>query len=253
MRVDPIEKYFIPLKNLDVISPIVYTSLAILSLLLLLLDRRDYENIYDAIQIIYVSFVLLMFLISHISFLYLRPRAEGQRRVEFMDQAFGTSLTHERTQEYYNNKLFNPSEKITAQVLENSFFSKNILQRMLVKIRIISGVYAFLFVIAVLCRRTDLDFISIIAQVVFGEHIASQYLRSEWLRMRFEKIYDEAYDLLLTQRGRPEFDAKSLLCFANYEIAKATAGISMSSKIFILVNRVLSQEWVAIQKALKID
>jgi hypothetical protein len=116
---------------------------------------------------------------------------------------------------------------------------------MLVTDRTFVACYAVIWFIALLNRATDLAVVTTVAQVIFSEQILSRWLRMEWLRSRFERIYDDCYSLIRTTTHRPskEFRARVVDYLLRYETSKAKAGISLSSSIFRKRNLTLSSQW----------
>ena len=80
----------------------------------------------------------------------------------------------------------------------------------------------------------------------------AKWIRLEWLRMRFEKTFEDVYTLFQSQPPVEEFNAMALTASSMYETAKANAAITLSSKIFDKFNPSLSKEWEKIKVALKI-
>jgi hypothetical protein len=113
-------------------------------------------------------------------------------------------------------------------------------------------VYGTLWLICVLNRRTDLGIVVAASQAVFSEQVLSKWVRLEWLRMRFEKTFDDVYKLFQSRPPMPKFNAMTLDALSMYETAKSNAAITLSSKIFQELNARLSAEWDVIKAALKI-
>ena len=213
---------------------------------------RRYPNLYDALLIAFGVSVLALFVIGLTSRLYLTPRAEDKRRQDFFSSACGIDLIHQKTDGYYNNDFKDPIKRMAAQVLENSFFSKAIALRMAKWERTKIVVYAVLWLICLLYRRTDLGIVVAASQAVFSEQVLARWIRLEWLRMRFEKTFDDVYKLLQAQPSVGKFNAMTLDALSMYETAKSNAAITLSSRIFEELNRSLSAEWDSIKAALKI-
>jgi hypothetical protein len=106
-----------------------------------------------------------------------------------------STLLHQKSEGYYNNTLTEPLRRLGAQVLENSLFSKTIALRMVRVERAKVCAYLALWLICLLNRRSDLGWIVAASQAVFSEQVFSKYVRLEWLRMRFEKTFDDVYRL----------------------------------------------------------
>jgi len=184
--------------------------------------------------------------------LYLTPRAEDKRRQDFFSSACNVNLIHQQTDGYYNNDFKDPIKRMAAQVLENSLFSKEIALRMARRERIKVVVYALIWLVLLLNRRTDLGWIVAASQAIYSEQILSKLFRLEWLRIRFEKTFDDVFRLFQTKPSVAQFNAHALNALSMYETAKANAGITLSSTIFDDLNPTLSTEWDKVKACLKI-
>ena len=223
-----------------------------LSVASLLVEKQAHPIAYDWILIFFAVAVAALFTIGLVSRLYLTPRAEDKRRQDFFTSACGVSLTHEKTDGYYNNDFTEPIKRMAAQVLENSHFSKAISLRMARAERIKVIIYAVTWLICVLNRQTDLGIVVAASQAVFSEQVVSKWLRLEWLRIRFEKTYDDVYKLFNSKPAARQFNAMTLESLGMYETAKANAAITLSSKTFELMNAELSAEWDQVKAGLNI-
>jgi hypothetical protein len=252
-RSDPIRtRYYDAVELADKVSDWLFYTNAALSVASLLVEKQAHPIAYDWILIFFAVAVAALFTIGLVSRLYLTPRAEDKRRQDFFTSAFGVSLTHEKTDGYYNNDFSEPIKRMAAQVLENSHFSKVIALRMARTERIKMIAYAVIWLICVLNRQTDLGIVVAASQAVFSEQVVSKWLRLEWLRIRFEKTYDDVYRLFQSKPAAPKFNAMTLESLGMYETAKANAAITLSSKVFQRLNAELSAEWDRIRAELKI-
>ena len=206
-KIDPIRDSYNSIELSDKIYGIIFYITAIISITLFFIDKNKYEFTYNIIQIIFLISAVILFILGTIIRLYLTPRCENKRLKDFLSNSYGLDLSHEKTFGYYNNNFSEPLKRIAAQILENSLFSKSIILKMAVNERIKSSVYICLFIIAILFRNTNLEFISIISQFLFSEELLSRLIRVEWMRMRFEKIYDNIYNLFISDPTKNKFDA----------------------------------------------
>ena len=252
-NVDPIRKrYFNDVELADTATDWLFYCGAVLSVLSLLLEKSVYPKIYDWVQVGFLIDAIALFILGHVSRLYLTPRAEDKRRQDFFGRAFDVSLSHEVTDGYYNNDARDPNRRLAAQLLENSLFSKNIALSMARVERIKLLVYAVLWLVCVINRQSDLGVILAASQVIFSEQLVSRWLRLEWLRMRFEKTYDDVYRLFQSRPTASTFAAMALDSLTSYEAAKSTAGITLSSGTFDKLNASISKEWISIKALLKL-
>lgn len=254
-RNDPIrDRYYRPLERAETSSDWLFWLAALLSIASLTLDRAAGPKLYDIVQGAFVLCVLVLFFVGQAIRLYWTPRAEDKRRQSLLSDSFGVDITHEKVSGYYTNDQTNPVKRLGASILENSFFSKNIVLRMVHGERFRMAFYAVVWLIAVLNRVTDLALVATIAQVIFGEQIIARWIRMEWLRIRFERVFDNLYRLFQTTSNfnRDEFRVRVLEALGEYETSKGYGGITLSDKIFSRLNANLSLEWEQIRKTLNL-
>lgn len=250
---DPIrENYYAAVERADQASDILFYITAVLSIVSLFVEKATRPVAYEIVQTGFAISVVALFAIGLLSRLYWTPRAEDKRRQDFFTSACGVNLSHQKTDGYYNNDFTKPIERMAAQVLENSHFSKAIALRMARSERIKVVLYAAVWLMCVLNRNADLGLIVAASQAVFSEQIVSRWLRLEWLRIRFEKTYEELRRMFQAKPASEPFNAMTLESLAMYETAKATAGITLSSSSFHKLNDDLSAEWEQIKVGLGI-
>ena len=254
-KIDPIRKrYYRPLETAESSSDWLFLLVAALSILALAVERTTFPILYDLVQGAFVVGVLALFFLGLGIRLYWTPRAEDKRRQDLLSNSFSLALTHEQTSGYYNNDQTNPLRRLSASLLENSFFSKNVTLEMAHGERIRVAVYTLIWIVALLNRATDLALAAAMAQAVFSEQIISRWVRLEWLRMRFERVYEHLYRLIQTTTNfnKEEFRVRVLEAFGEYETGKGYGGITLSAKVFERLNPSLSMEWEEIRKALNL-
>lgn len=252
-RSDPIRaRYYEAVELADKVSDGLFYVGAILSIVSLLVEKQAHPNAYDFVMTAFAIAVIALFALGLVSRLYLTPRAEDKRRQDFFSSACGVGLTHERTEGYYNNDFVESIKRMAAQVLENSHFSKAIALRMARFERAKVAVYALAWLLCLLNRQTDLGIVVAASQAVFSEQVVSKWLRLEWLRIRFEKTYDDVYRLFQSRPAASKFNAMTLESLGMYETAKANGAITLSSRLFRQLNDELSAEWEHIKRELKI-
>lgn len=250
-RIDPVDRYYEPVRIVEICCNVLFWVAACLSFAVLLVDKEGHQTLYGVLQISFAVSVVLLFTLGIVLRLYWSPKAEEQRRLGFFSDAFNVPLTHEKTEGFYNNLETEPLSRLGLSLLENCFFTRAISQKMLTGERITVCIYIVLFFIAVLIRNTDLALIPIAAQAVFSEQIISKWLRLEWLSMRCNEIYARLYDLFLTSASARIRNARILEAVTAYETAKANAAIGLSSRIFRKLNPQLSTDWNNVLAALK--
>jgi hypothetical protein len=250
---DPIRtNYYGAVQTAEKVSDLLFYLNALLSFCTLLVDQKAHPDAYDVVLLLFSISVVAMFALGIILRLYLTPRAEDKRRQDFFSSACNVSLIHQQTDGYYNNDFKDPIKRMAAQVLENSLFSKEIALRMVRHERVKVAIYALIWLVLLHNRRTDLGWIVAASQAIFSEQILSRWFRLEWLRIRFEKTFDDVFKLFQTRPSIAQFNAHALDAVSMYETAKANAAITLSSEIFDDLNPTLSEEWDTVKATLKI-
>ncbi|MCG7947317.1 MAG: hypothetical protein N0C84_13320 [Candidatus Thiodiazotropha taylori] len=253
-RIDELEKYYSPIANCDGWAKGLFFVSAILSIVIPYPSLFPYPLLEAGVKIAFVLSVIIHSVLVHFNGLYLIPRAESLRRRQLLSDAFGVPLTSEKTQLYYNNEISPSVLKLGGNVLENSFFAKNVCGEMAANERIKILIYSVLWLMAILNRSTDLSLLLTLTQVLFSSEVIIYWLKIEVLRSRNETTYDRLYSLFLNKRVSEDqnMTAGILDSFAFYEASKASASIKQSTKIFNRLNPGLTKQWEKIRVQLQL-
>jgi hypothetical protein len=244
---DPLnDQVYKPLLCAEAVQRALFYLSAALSILSLI-THDGHGFLFSILQPLFLTSSLLYFALGLLIKLHFFPRAQIRRYRDFLGHATGKQADHKETIGYYNNSSAAGPSKVAAQVLESAFFTKEILTRMLPFERAIAGVYFILWLLAVYYRSTDLEWIGILAQILFSEEVLSRWLRLEWLKWNTEQIYEELSNIL---RNKAKVDLLAWVTLGKYEIGKATAASSLSPKVFKRWNDALNKEWNQIRESL---
>ena len=250
-KIDPIGgKYFAPLARVNLWSDVAFYAAAFLSVVVVLIPKDHYPRSYENVQAFFLAATVLGFALGLGGRLYWAPRAQAQRLSDFLSSALNVNFTHERTHQYYNNDEVEPVRKIGMQLLENSFFSREVSRAMCFAERLLVGGYAFVWLLIVANRSTPIDLIVAISLVLFSEQLISRVFRLEWLRIQFEETYDVVYGLFQSNDRGSFFHGGILAQLVRYENSKANSGVSTSTNIFERLNGQLSKQWEEIKNTI---
>lgn len=253
-RKDPIrERYYLPWQMSETLSSVLFWIAASLSFAALFVDKSVFPISNRIILTAFAVVVVAYFISGIANRLYFSPRAEEARRQDFLSNAFGIGLIHERTVGYYNNPETDPDRRLVLDVLENTFFSKAILREMALGIRIRTVLYLTAWICAAVWRETPLDWIAAGAQVLFSEELVSKWIRLEWLRTKAESIYSSTFKVILSDPGTARMRAFGTEAFGNYEAAKSVACVLLSETVFNKLNPELSAEWDRVLASLPVQ
>ena len=129
-RIDEVAKHYIPAIKLSTIVAYLFWINVLFSFLIQFSNNFS-TMVHLVICTIYVLGVIVHFSISNINNLFLIPAAERIRSAQLISNAFLTSITHERTELYYNNEYSPSFNRLGAIIMENTLFSKSIIKSML--------------------------------------------------------------------------------------------------------------------------
>ncbi len=248
-RIDPIgPEFYVPLGVAEKISDAAFYLAAALSIFVLLIDKASRPELYGVVQTTFAVTVVGYFVSGIVTRTYFATRAHSRRFADFVSNAFSVPLAPSRSEGYYNTPDGDPFTRMGASVLENTLFTKSILQRMLRSERIRICIYVIAWLWAAIYRVTDLELLAIAAQVLFSEQLLSRWIRMEWLRSRVERLYDDLFALFQSSSNSrsKEFRARVIEALIRYETSKAQAALSLSSRVFSKLNPELSLKWQSV-------
>jgi hypothetical protein len=248
-KIDPIRtNYFDVIETVDDVSKLLFISAAVLSVAAALVQENDHKVIFQWIQILFLTLVVVLFALDQWVKLYLSPRAADARAQDFLSHAYDQPLSAQRTAGYYNNADAVGIRRLAAQTFENTLFTKEICREMLKREAPLALFYLLVWVVALAHRDTPITVLGTLAQVIFGEQIVARLLRLFWLQRRCEQLHEDLRRLYLSAATAERFDGPAMDSYTRYEVSKATAGITLSSKVFERLNPKLSAQWVELRK-----
>ena len=103
-KVDPIrDNYFSTAEKADKFSEKLFYVGFIFSILVLMIDKNKYANLYDLIFYLFPVVVTAAFSVNLTCRFYLLPKASDKRALDFFSHVFDVELSSEKTIGYYNN------------------------------------------------------------------------------------------------------------------------------------------------------
>ncbi|NWO07534.1 MAG: hypothetical protein HLX50_18120 [Alteromonadaceae bacterium] len=252
-RIDEVDKYYRPVQRLSILSNALFYVGAFLSIAIPFLSE-DQSFLSSTVPVAFFVVVFCHAVIVSSNAYYFIPFAERQRRKQLLSNSLGIPLTIEETNKCYNNKLDPNILKLGANLMENAFFGKHVCERMLVKERSKIFLYAVAWLFVTIYRGSDLGLILALSHLLFASEILFGWIKLEILRIRNERVYESLYSLYLGQPQTPVplVEAGVLDAFAEYEAAKASAAIKLSTTIFNKMNQELTQQWERVRVNLKV-
>jgi hypothetical protein len=242
-RTDPIgREFYVPLGHAEIAANIFFYLTALLSIAVLIVPPQLLV-IRQVAEIAFPTCSLGLFITSIAIRLYWAPRAHENRIADLLTYAFKVPMVDEPSVGYYNNTETDPIRRLNAAIMENAFFSKNLMRATITAERMLAGGYGIIWIVALLCRSTGLAIVAVVAQVLLSEQVLSRWLRIEFLYGRLERAYRTAHDLATMSLSAEQMRVRTMENLTLYEVWKAQAGVSVSSRMFEKLNSKLSAEW----------
>lgn len=250
-RRDEISKYYDFSNIAGTISTWTFWINILLSIIVLFFQAHPIIFSFLMKIIIVLSFICPIITVVDDSFWWYK--AESNRRKSCIKDAFGVDTIAENVEEYYNNSSSPSFKKYVLNTFENTFFSKNIAQKMLIPSFTRSLLCFVVFILICILVKND-DVILIISQTVFSASCICGTLSLFVYKNRLETLYNDFYHALITI-GINQAKEKVLLLsnIVEYESIKAHYKIRLSTKVFKKNNSSLSIKWSNIESRCKFN
>ena len=178
-------------------------------------------------------------------------RAEKTRRQACIENAFSIDFTEYKTEEYYNNKLPNNTDKFCVNAFESILHSKTTATLMLLG----EGIKTVVACVVLLCAYLiykEYGVLLILSQTVFSSYFIEEFVKLLVFEIRLDKLYNAFYRQLVTVGIKDEKQRVLLFAYAiEYEAIKAHYKVRLSEKIFMKHNSRTSVKWDEICQKIK--
>lgn len=201
------------------------------------------ENFASNIETANAVLIVVIFVLGIIvDFIY--RNAENLRRLDLIDNSFGSRLSEKKSKDYYtNDDIKYGYRKIGVNNFESAFFTYRILKESINKERVKVGVIAILFFLLavygydkvfILVLQLSIPF-SLISRLYKTEVL---YCGSKSICDNYRSIFDKADEL-----NEFKFHAEIIKNLLVYESNLAWSSILLDDKTYHKMNESLSKEW----------
>lgn len=175
-------------------------------------------------------------------------------RASQLSDALGAQVGEKVEAGYYNSPLPPSFQRLATTTLENTLFTSEVLNKMLVRERTKIAVYAGTLLMLLTYRSTSTGWLLLIAQTLFSADLTLAWVRMERFRLRTMRVHESLRQFFLQDGGvdKPNGLAIVLVAFTDYESAKDEAGLILDSDIFKELNPVVSRRWEEMKEQLNI-
>ncbi|OFY19205.1 MAG: hypothetical protein A2W98_01850 [Bacteroidetes bacterium GWF2_33_38] len=246
-KIVPFKTYYDRVKAIGNIGTFLLYTSGLMSIAVLIIDKSSFAN--KEIFQNYLNSLLAVFSVfyffSNIVQSYFFQNAEFHRKNDFTDNSFKTKLSEKNSVNYFSNdNIENGILKLGVNCFENSFFTRNISGKMMIKESIKSTVILCLFILV--AAVTDTRIFMTLLKMALPLSIIQKTVKLLILHQKVSKVFF-AFKLIFTdvhEAKRPSLIINNVI---NYEKSLSWACITLDSKVFNRMNAELSIEWERIK------
>lgn len=184
---------------------------------------------------------------------YIFTKAEMKRRLDWLDNSFGTNFSGKKSQGYFTNEHLSPGlYKLAVNCFENGYHTQFIISKMLGGIIAQTVIIILVFIVSAYIGNREvvrLFFELALPAILFQKLIKAIYFSSRMVEVqdRFKALFND-----LMQFGFENKTAEALRDILEYETALSWASTPLSSKVFKKYQNKLADEWKELKKEYQI-
>lgn len=223
----------------------------ILSLVFIYIGENKLLILLSVLSI--VGFIALEYVISNY-----QEKAETIRRKDFIDNAFGTKLSNENSEEYYDNEEIEKGlYKALLNLFENSLFSKEISEKMLERKLKRSIIPALILIISAVYGFLGNQLMIPILQLFLSKEFLCKNIKLKSYNEKVENIYNNIATLCdttkLSNKNILKYEPHILNIWIEYESNISSSKLFLDGKIYNDLNPELTKKWNKIKIKYKFD
>ncbi|KQC08676.1 MAG: hypothetical protein APR54_04335 [Candidatus Cloacimonas sp. SDB] len=214
----------------------------------------DLINISELITNINCFFIVSFAILSFISEMIFY-QASIQRREDFIDNSFETTIAENRSTEYYTNEnIASGVYKMAVNGFENSLFTYNIANKMTPSLWVKNIVFAILILTFAVFGYNG-AFILLI-QLTMPILLLQQAIKHTLFVYRMKRVFENYRRLFNDLKNIDDSKAKRpeiILNVLDYETTLTNGAVLLSSKLYDKFNPTLSTRWIELKNEYNIE
>jgi len=246
-KIVPFNTYYDRVKRIDNIGTFLLYASGLISIAILLIDKSFFPN--KEVFHNYLNSLLAVFSVIYFFFNILQnyffQNAEFHRKNDFTDNSFKTKLSEKNSTNYFSNdNIENGILKLGVNCFENSFFTRNILGKMVIKESVKSAIILCLFILV--AAVTDNRIFVTLLKMALPLSIIQKTVKLLILHQSVSKVFFGFKQIFayVNEAMQPSLIINNVI---NYEKSLSWACITLDSKVFKKMNDELSIEWERIK------
>jgi hypothetical protein len=184
---------------------------------------------------------------------YIFTKAEMKRRLDWLDNSFGTNFLGKKSKNYFTNEHLSPGfYKLAVNCFENSFHSQSNISKMLPAIITETVIIVLLFISSAYIGNREI--VRLFFELALPAILIQKLIKAIYFSSRMTDVQDR-FKLLfndLMNNGFENKTAEALRDILEYETALSWANTPISSKIFYKYQDQWSADWEELKQAYQI-
>lgn len=210
----------------------------------------DLKNILIGFNIVFIC--VYAFLDNRANYIY--AQAEMRRRLDWLDNSFGTNFSGKKSKGYFtNDNIGTGLYKLAVNCFENSFHTHFIIGKMLPGIILQTVIIILIFVSSAYFGNREI--IRLFFELSLPAILLQKMIKAIVFSSRMANVHDR-FKTLFNDLMKIKFDDKTpeaLRDILEYETALSWASVPLSSGVFLKNQKELAKNWDELKKEYTIN
>ncbi|SER90622.1 hypothetical protein [Pedobacter rhizosphaerae] len=246
--------------NLNKNKARLLTGSTIITLFLTLNEKNKWSESYPQFAD-YLSVIIAinsMLIVCYIAFEmranYIFTKAEKQRKLQYLDNSFGTNFANSTVQNYFTQDQIQPGfYKLCVNCFENSFHTYNVVKAMQPKTYLKAAVVLVVFIFS--ASVGDKGVIRALIESILPLALIQDAIKTSIVITRLENIVENFRSFFngLKHSDFTNKEPEAMKYIIEYETTLAWASMPTDSDLFFKLQDELAGEWEEIKKSYQIN
>jgi len=203
-------------------------------------ELRDYVIVFIGLN----SILIILYVALNFRADYIFTKAEKLRRLQYLDNSFDTNFAGKKTENYFTQDNIEPGfYKLCSNCFENSFHTFNIVKQMQNNVYTKAGFVLLIFIFS--ASVGDKSIVRALIEAILPLSLVQDAIKISVIVTRLESILDN-FRIFFSNIKNSSFSNKepeAMRLVIDYETTLAWASLPLDSKVFLRLQKPLSEEW----------
>lgn len=178
-------------------------------------------------------------------------KAELERKNDLIDNSLNSNLNHQKSKNYFSNdNIEHGIFKLGVDCFENSYFTKNISEKMFNKQLVLNSIIIIIVITLLLTASNNLTVEFFLLALPYS--ISNETIRLYRLNKEMESVFCE-FKKIFDSVSKDKIEMLIINNVINYEKSLSSNQILLDSNIFKHMNDELSEQWKALKAKYEIN